>query len=338
MSELNIPGFIAFLRGEVTIDGHWFGGDGPIRGGIRRNFWWREHLPKLSAHIERQDAEIAQLRADLSESRRLLDEARAQKPAIFFPRQPNGDGGWVIDANYVAAIRKDCFPIEWQPCEEEVEAVLLAVERAAPVPAQPADYVGWYCAHCQTGVDSRDVTFSEQHNACGRVITDDRPPAAQPAAPDFIPALYSWLARAHFDRQQDEVTASRFGQQLHAWITAQPAVCDDCGALCTPANNAKSHIKRCAACQSAFVASLDSAITAQPAVPEAVAKDAARLDFLIAERAIVQNHIFTEGARFWVSWPVLGEDQRNLYKSPREAIDAAILSAADTEVKKDDGR
>lgn len=149
MSELNIPGFIAFLRGEVTIDGHWFGGDGPIRGGIRRNFWWREHLPKLSAHIERQDAEIAQLRADLSESRRLLDEARAQKPAIFFPRQPNGDGGWVIDANYVAAIRKDCFPIEWQPCEEEVEAVLLAVERAAPAPAQPAAAKGsTHCGEC----------------------------------------------------------------------------------------------------------------------------------------------------------------------------------------------
>ena len=78
----------------------------------------------------------------------------------------------------------------------------------------------------------------------------------------------------------------------------------------------------------------ESLTTEQPAaVPEAVAKDTARLDFLIAERAIVQNHIFTEGARFWVSWPVLGEDQRNLYKSPREAIDAAILSAADTEVK-----
>ena len=162
MSELNIPGFIAFLRGEVTIDGHWFGGDGPIRGGIRRNFWWREHLPKLSAHIERQDAEIAQLRADLSESRRLLDEARAQKPAIFFPRQPNGDGGWVIDANYVAAIRKDCFPIEWQPCEEEVEAVLLAVERAAPVPAQPAAVpeLVRYCCSCQSvgEVDPRSVS------------------------------------------------------------------------------------------------------------------------------------------------------------------------------------
>ena len=61
-------------------------------------------------------------------------------------------------------------------------------------------------------------------------------------------------------------------------VPAQPAVCDDCGALCTPANNAKSHIKRCAACQSAFVASLDSAITAQSAAaPEAAVKDAAAI-------------------------------------------------------------
>lgn len=70
--------------------------------------------------------EVAALRAELA-------ELRARVPAICFPRQPNGEGGWVIDANYVAAIHKDCFPIEWQPCEEEVEAVLLAVERAAPV-------------------------------------------------------------------------------------------------------------------------------------------------------------------------------------------------------------
>lgn len=73
----------------------------------------------------------------LTETRAELAELRARVPAICFPRQPNGEGGWVIDANYVAAIHKDCFPIEWQPCEEEVEAVLLAVERAAPVP-QPA--------------------------------------------------------------------------------------------------------------------------------------------------------------------------------------------------------
>lgn len=76
--------------------------------------------------LEMQRDEIASLRAELA-------ELRARVPAICFPRQPNGEDGWVIDANYVAAIHKDCFPIEWQPCEEEVEAVLLAVERAAPV-------------------------------------------------------------------------------------------------------------------------------------------------------------------------------------------------------------
>ena len=36
---------------------------------------------------------------------------------------------------------------------------------------------GWYCAHCQCGVDGSGVTFNEQHTVCGRVITDDCPPA-----------------------------------------------------------------------------------------------------------------------------------------------------------------
>ena len=57
-------------------------------------------------------------------------------------------------------------------------------------------------------------------------------------------------------------------EPLYAAPVPQPAVvCDDCGSPCTQANNAKSHIKRCAACQSAFIASLDAAITAQHAVP-----------------------------------------------------------------------
>jgi hypothetical protein len=46
---------------------------------------------------------------------------------------------------------------------------------------QPApEFKGWYCAHCQRGVDASEVTFNEQHQVCGRVITDDVPPA-QPA-------------------------------------------------------------------------------------------------------------------------------------------------------------
>lgn len=37
-------------------------------------------------------------------------------------------------------------------------------------------YKGWYCSHCQRGVDSSEVTFHEQHTACGRTITEDEPP------------------------------------------------------------------------------------------------------------------------------------------------------------------
>lgn len=56
--------------------------------------------------------------------------------------------------------------------------------REALQSAQPAapQYNGWYCAHCQRGVDASEVTFHEQHTVCGRVITNDAPPALQPAA------------------------------------------------------------------------------------------------------------------------------------------------------------
>lgn len=47
-------------------------------------------------------------------------------------------------------------------------------------PKPAAQPQGWYCAHCQRGVDGSEVTYNEQHQECGRVITDDEPPAAQP--------------------------------------------------------------------------------------------------------------------------------------------------------------
>lgn len=35
---------------------------------------------------------------------------------------------------------------------------------------------GWYCAHCECGVDPSEVTFNEAHTVCGRIITHDDPP------------------------------------------------------------------------------------------------------------------------------------------------------------------
>ena len=53
----------------------------------------------------------------------------------------------------------------------------FAPDAPAPAPA----FNGWYCAHCQRGVDGSEVTYHEQHTVCGRVITDDVPPAPAPA-------------------------------------------------------------------------------------------------------------------------------------------------------------
>ena len=56
-----------------------------------------------------------------------------------------------------------------------------ALKAAADLLAQPEqEYRGWYCAHCERGVDSSEVTYHEQHTVCGRVITDDLPPKAKP--------------------------------------------------------------------------------------------------------------------------------------------------------------
>ena len=56
-------------------------------------------------------------------------------------------------------------------------AELVLAQPAAQEGQQPATYVGWYCANCKRGVDSSEVTFGEQHTTCGRVITNDVPPA-----------------------------------------------------------------------------------------------------------------------------------------------------------------
>ena len=64
-------------------------------------------------------------------------------------------------------------PTHWAP---------LILPDAQPAPSD--EYVGWYCAHCERGVDASEVTYHEQHQVCGRVITDDRPPKPAPSIPE----------------------------------------------------------------------------------------------------------------------------------------------------------
>lgn len=67
---------------------------------------------------------------------------------------------------------------------------------AQPAASAGPQFKGWYCAHCQRGVDASEVTYNEQHQACGRVITDDRPPAPAAAQQD-VAAATTIEYRAH---------------------------------------------------------------------------------------------------------------------------------------------
>jgi hypothetical protein len=51
----------------------------------------------------------------------------------------------------------------------------LRARLRAPEP-KPVAFHGWYCNKCQRHVDSREVTFYERHEECGRLITNDTPP------------------------------------------------------------------------------------------------------------------------------------------------------------------
>jgi hypothetical protein len=83
------------------------------------------------------------------------------------------------------------------PVESEINDLLWSLEKivssetslTAPTPQPVSEYKGWYCSHCQRGVDGREVTNCEQHEVCGRVITDDRPPVAQPLSGAALEAL-----------------------------------------------------------------------------------------------------------------------------------------------------
>lgn len=95
-------------------------------------------------------------------------------------------------------------------------------EHAQPAPSEPSDeYVGWYCAHCERGVDASEVTYHEQHQACGRVITDDRPPRHSPSVPDSIiadAARYQFLRNggAYLEPNEGEIyMATDYGAKYY---------------------------------------------------------------------------------------------------------------------------
>lgn len=122
---------------------------------------------------------------------------------------------------------------KWKECSKEIfDCVSVNPEYmglkwrvrklyTSPPPSAPVDeFTGWYCAHCRRGVDSSEVTFHEQHQVCGRVITNDRPPPPSAGVPDgwqLVPKeITPEMQRAYFDvidKNMDRVqTDARFGR------------------------------------------------------------------------------------------------------------------------------
>lgn len=113
------------------------------------------------------------------------------------PAAPAVQPGWLTDdwLQRHALLAADCPPdsaVVLLPSIKRMLAATPAVPQAAPVVPQPAaqPFVGWYCAHCRRGVDASEVTYHEQHTECGRVITNDEPPAAQQG--EAVARVVSW--------------------------------------------------------------------------------------------------------------------------------------------------
>lgn len=79
--------------------------------------------------------------------------------------------------SYVESHHRQMLGDDNEHAAAQSKADLDRIDRAlAILKAMEEQAQGWYCCHCERGVDSSEVTFHEQHEACGRVITNDKPP------------------------------------------------------------------------------------------------------------------------------------------------------------------
>ena len=109
---------------------------------------------------------VPKLRAEIKRLRAELDALKAQKPVYYAPNSSIKNRATTMLVGMYAVNPTD-VPLY-----------------AHPVPSVPDDeYIGWYCSHCERGVDASEVTYHEQHTVCGRVITHDRPPKQVPSVP-----------------------------------------------------------------------------------------------------------------------------------------------------------
>ena len=126
----------------------------------------------------------------------------------------------------------DCVVVEadWPEYEPTWKAIEARMTGAQPAPND--EYIGWYCAHCERGVDASEVTYNEQHTVCGRVITDDKPPKPAPSMPTALlvavanlVAQMEIVSRVGFvDTPNDKDSCTAFCVAEGTWLELMSAV------------------------------------------------------------------------------------------------------------------
>lgn len=132
--------------------------------------------------------------------------------------------GIIVDA---AMTGFNCHDGDWaQRLFESQGTTARALARTpAPPPGPKPVRWGWYCPHCQRGVDGSEVTFHEQHLACGTYIGDAEPPPPEPAKVEVVDhrkllekavSALDYFADAVFNDNGDmSVTGASFDPDKH---------------------------------------------------------------------------------------------------------------------------
>lgn len=84
---------------------------------------------------DRPHTESGRVRAAVSVKVESADK-KPEPMALQFPRHQNSEDGWTIDFNFLANFQNKITPEDGYPCLEDIERVLLTVEKIYTPPAR----------------------------------------------------------------------------------------------------------------------------------------------------------------------------------------------------------
>lgn len=189
---------------------------------------WREFVARVAAQKpEKPDywSSCGQCVHNISDAEDLLAAAPAApvvQPAAPSVGQVRFEG--IDDTPQMMRVREVLAAAGISVTNGRLIADVVAASQPAAQPSAIPPFVGWYCAQCRRGVDASEVTYHEQHTECGRVITNDEPPAAQQGEAVATVRIDSGAVHIIPKVRDAEVSPLTDGQRLYAARPARQAV------------------------------------------------------------------------------------------------------------------